>query len=203
MSASRQQGTPVGATQDLPPAGPAPGSRALARVVGFIVTALRGLIASMIAALLLIMIVQIVARYAFNASLIWAEEICRYLLIWVSFLAAFAAMERGEIAAVTILQDKLPRKAGLLLAALCDFAGLALTGFLVVYGLRYAERIGSQPIPAFEFLFADLFGPGVEAPATFWVYLALPVGMALLGLRLAADCVRHLTLMRSADPAAQ
>ena len=28
---------------------------------------------------------QVVARYLFNSSLIWAEELCRYLLLWQTF----------------------------------------------------------------------------------------------------------------------
>src|SRR6187200_260421 len=37
-------------------------------------------------AIVVIMIVQVFARYVLNASLIWAEELCRYVLIWQSFL---------------------------------------------------------------------------------------------------------------------
>ena len=164
--------------------------------------ALSASVALLVAALLVIMVLQIVARYGFNASLIWAEEICRYLLIWASFLAAFAAYERGEIAAVTLFQDRLPRAAGLLCAALCNLLGLVFVVTLAWYGLRYAERIGSQPIPALGFLLTDLFGPQAVAPSMFWVYLALPVGMGLLGIRLAVDLVRHLLMLGSGGHAA-
>ena len=148
---------------------------------------------AIIAALLAIMVLQIVFRYGFNSSLIWAEEVCRYLLIWVSFLAAFAAYEKGEIASVTFVRDLLPRKAGLALAMVCNLLGLVLLGVLVIYGLRYADRVGSQPIPALGFLLTDVFGAGAgaRAPATFWVYVALPVGMALLAIRLLADMVQY------------
>jgi len=74
--------------------------------------ALRIMIGAMVAILLAIMILQIIFRYGLNSSLIWAEEVCRYLLIWVSFLAAFAAYERGEIAAITVLRRSEERRVG-------------------------------------------------------------------------------------------
>jgi len=127
--------------------------------------------------------------------------VCRYLLIWVSFLAAFAAYEKGEIAAVTFVRDLLPRKGRLMVAITCNALGLVLLTVLVVYGLRYADRIGSQPIPALGFLLEDLFGEGIRAPATFWVYLALPVGMALLAARLLVDLVHYALMFSSGgDP---
>ena len=165
-------------------------------------SALSALICAIIAVLLAIMVTQIVFRYGFNSSLIWAEEVCRYLLIWVSFLAAFAAYERGEIASVTFVRDLLPRKGRIVVAMACNALGLVLLVALIVYGLRYADRIGSQPIPALGFLLSDLFGEGTKAPATYWVYVALPVGMALLAARLLADLVHYALMFSSGgDPA--
>ena len=48
--------------------------------------AMRAFLVALIAVLLAVMGLQIVMRYSFNASLIWAEEVCRYLLIWVSLI---------------------------------------------------------------------------------------------------------------------
>ena len=66
-------------------------------------------------------------------------------------------------------------------------AGIALLAVIVWYGLIYAGRIGGQPVPAFGFLLDDLFGTGDLAPSFYWVYLGLPVGMALLALRMAVE----------------
>lgn len=159
------------------------------------------LLGAIIAVLLAIMTLQIAFRYGFNSSLIWAEEICRHLLIWASFLAAFAAYERGEIAAVTMLRDALPNRAGLALAILANLLALALLVFLVIYGLSYAERIGSQPIPALRFIFNDL-GAGWAVPSMFWIYAALPVGMAILAVRLLVDVIHYALLFRSGGHAA-
>ena len=152
--------------------------------------ALRWLLVTLVGALLTLMIVQVVLRYGFNASLLWAEEMCRYMLIWLSFLAAVLAFERGEVASLTFLANALPRVPALLLAALCAALSMGLCLLLVWYGWLYAERAGRAGIPAMRFILEDIFGENApQAPGTFWVYIALPVGMGLLALRLLGDLV--------------
>ena len=160
--------------------------------------AMKAFLVALIAVLLTVMGLQIVMRYSFNASLIWAEEVCRYLLIWVSLLAGVFAYERGELAAMTLLRDSLPRRPALVLAILANLVSAALCLLLVRYGLRFAEMVGSQPIPAFRFLFEDTFGWGTDTvPQVFWIYAALPLGMALLAIRLLIDAWHYLVLMTS------
>lgn len=157
---------------------------------------------AMLAILLAVMSLQIVLRYGFASSLIWAEETCRYLLVWVSFLGAALAHERGELAAVPILRDALPRAAGLGLAILANLCGIALLVVLAWYGTIYAQRMGGAPIPAMGFLLPDLFGPEVPIPRMVWVYAALPVGLGLLALRLAVDIGHYLYSLRHGGRAA-
>lgn len=153
-------------------------------------TALRWLLVTLVGTLLTIMIVQIILRYGFSASLLWAEEVCRYLLIWLAFLAVPLAFERGEVASLTFLSARLSRVPALLLASLAALLSLTLCLVLVYFGWRYATLAGRATIPALRFILEDLFGENApQAPGTFWVYVALPVGMALLALRLLGDLV--------------
>lgn len=156
----------------------------------------------MLIVLLAVMTVQIVLRYGFSTSLIWAEEVCRYLLVWVSFLAAMLAYERGEIASVPMVRDMLPPRAGLALAMLANLLGIVLLCTLVWYGFVYAGRLGSAPIPAMKFLLGDLFGPDFPVPKVYWVYIALPVGLSLFALRLATDIVLYARMMSTGERAA-
>ncbi len=49
-------------------------------------------------ALFLIVVVAIVARYGFGQAVSWTEEVPRYLLIWISFLAAaVGVMQRDHV----------------------------------------------------------------------------------------------------------
>lgn len=156
-------------------------------------TSLKTLLVVLMATLLTVMTAQVVMRYGFNSSLLWSEELCRYLLIWSSFLAMIFAFERGEIAALSILANALPRVPALGLAVLGGLLSAAMCAALAYYGYLYAELAGSQPIPALSFILEDLFGSGApQAPTVFWVYFALPLGMSLLGLRILVDIVRYL-----------
>jgi TRAP-type C4-dicarboxylate transport system permease small subunit len=155
----------------------------------------------MLIVLLLVMTTQVVLRYGFSASLIWAEETSRYLLIWVSFLSAVLAYERGEIASVPLLRDALPRKAGLALAIFANICGIVLLMVVVWYGLVYAGRLGSAPIPAMQFLLGDLFGPDFPIPTMYLVYIALPIGLSMLALRLAVDILLYARMFTTGESA--
>ncbi|MDZ7602906.1 MAG: TRAP transporter small permease [Hoeflea sp.] len=151
---------------------------------------LRALLVALMALLLTVMVAQVIMRYGFNSSLLWSEELCRYLLIWASFLAMIFAYERGEIAALSILANALPRVPALMLAILGGVLSVAMCATLAWYGYIFAGLAGSQPIPAFSFILEDLFGADApRAPRVFWVYVALPLGMTLLAFRIIADIV--------------
>lgn len=151
---------------------------------------LKGMLITIIGALLTVMTAQIVMRYGFNSSLLWAEEICRYMLIWLAFLGAALSYERGEVAALTFLSNALPRRGALMLAMFTIGLSLGMCLLLVWYGWRFSNLAGGSQIPAMRFILSDIFGDNApEAPRIFWVYLALPVGMGLLAVRLAADVV--------------
>ncbi len=145
---------------------------------------LRWFLIVLVASLLAIMSAQIVWRYGFNSSLLWSEELCRYILIWVSFLAAVLAFERGEVAALSFLASALPRVPSIWVAMIVSVLSGALCFTLAWYGYVYAKLAGGQPIPALSFIVEDLTGQATaNVPSVFWVYASLPIGMALLGCR--------------------
>lgn len=165
---------------------------------------IRWLLITLIAALLVLMTTQIVMRYGFNSSLLWAEEMCRYMLIWLSFLGIARAYERGEVAALSFLSLALPRVPALILGAACALLSLALCALLIWYGLKFADLAGNSKIPALRFILEDLFGETApDAPVIYWVYVALPVGMALVGLRLIGDMVLCLRAIATGKTLAQ
>lgn len=154
-----------------PPAGNA--------VVRFYDATLRFLAGSSMALITIIMLVQVVARYGFNASLIWAEELCRYILIWQTFLFISLAFRMGELVAVDILTQLMPPK---LLYALRLLVAIPIGIFLVLmikYGYDFAGRFSRQTIPAVDFIWGSLTGRPAGL-TVIWIYMSVAVGMALL-----------------------
>lgn len=143
---------------------------------------------TMMAAMIGITSVQVFYRYFLSSPLVWAEEICRYLLIWMCFLFAGAAFQRGEVAAIELLTSALPRG---LRALVMVPAYLLTAGFLaalVYYGWIYAEENRVQAIPAVDLVWRSLVGRD-SGLSIFWVYLAVPVGCAILALHFLTSAV--------------
>lgn len=128
-----------------------------------------------------IMGTQVFFRYVLNDSLIWAEELCGYMLVWTTFLFLGMAFERGELVTVNMLLSRIGRIGGFL----CLLAGylivIAFLGMLVFYGYEFAEFNTITTIPAADFIWAGLSGSDKALNmSAFWIYLAVPIGCGLL-----------------------
>jgi TRAP-type C4-dicarboxylate transport system permease small subunit len=119
-----------------------------------------------------IMLVQVVARYGFNASLIWAEELCRYILIWQTFLFISMAFRQGELVAVDILTLVMPPKA---LYALRLLVAVPIAFFLILmvkHGYDFAGRFTRQTIPAVDFIWMSIAGRPAGL-TVIWIYMSV------------------------------
>jgi TRAP-type C4-dicarboxylate transport system permease small subunit len=126
-----------------------------------------------------IMLVQVVARYVFNASLIWAEELCRYILIWQTFLFISMAFRMGELVAVDILTQLMPPKLLYVLRLLVAIPIAVFLALMVKYGYDFAGRFTRQTIPAIDFIWMSVAGRPAGL-TVIWIYMSVAVGMALL-----------------------
>lgn len=152
------------------------------------------------ALILVVMVAQVIARYVFSASLIWAEELCRYVLIWQTFLLLGIAYRRGEFVAVDIIPLTLTPRVRLVLKMVMAVPILIFLMIIMIYGWRYAEVVQRQTIPALDFIWTSLAGRNMDVSVR-WVYVSVSIGSALLGLHVIADLVeRWLTLRRPDAP---
>jgi TRAP-type C4-dicarboxylate transport system permease small subunit len=157
------------------PALPEPATGAL----GFYDRTMRFLAGSSMALITIIMLVQVTARYGFNASLIWAEELCRYILIWQTFLFISMAFRQGELVAVDILTNLLPPKALFMLRVVVTVPIVIFFVLMVKYGYIFAGRFSNQTIPAVDFIWGSLTGRPAGL-SVIWIYMSVAIGMFLL-----------------------
>ncbi len=100
------------------------------------------------AGMVVIVFINVVARYVFNNSLTASEELARYAFVWASFLGAVFALNEGGHIGVDLVVKKLPpalRRGVLVFANVCV---LVLAGICVWYGYVLAESTFSWPSPA-------------------------------------------------------
>jgi len=131
------------------------------------------------------MVLQVFCRYVLGSSLIWAEEICRYLLVWMTFLFAGAAFQRGEMVGFEFLVRRLPPHAKAWLLAPAYLVCVAFLGVIAWYGWIFAEQNSSQAIPAADFIAQSLFGRD-SGISIFWIYVSVPLGCVLLAVHMLA-----------------
>jgi TRAP-type C4-dicarboxylate transport system permease small subunit len=99
-------------------------------------------------------------------SIIWAEELSQYLMVWMVFLGAGLAFRQGRHVAVEMLQDVLPGPVGRLMRWTVVVASAGFLLALTILGARYAAFGAAQLTPA------------TQIPASI-PYSAVPVGAAL------------------------
>lgn len=92
--------------------------------------------------------VQVVARYGFNHSLFWSEELGRALLVWLTFLGASSACKHGLHVGVDALVLRLGPGLRLACEVLAVLSGLFLSGLMLWAGSEYAAFLGSQQTAA-------------------------------------------------------
>ena len=71
-------------------------------------TALNALMATCLSLMGLFIFTNVVLRYAFNSGLTWAEELSRFLFVWLVFLGAIGALKDNSHLGFTSLVQKLP-----------------------------------------------------------------------------------------------
>lgn len=125
----------------------------------------------MLAGMAVVVGANVALRYTTNESLPWADEVARYLMIWMTFVGAGLALRTGGHVAITNLQDAIPTRAQIALRGLIALILLAFFLFMIWTGQDYMTRMQFQKSPALRLPFK-------------YVYAAMPIGFALLSVHL-------------------
>jgi TRAP-type C4-dicarboxylate transport system permease small subunit len=164
-----------------------------ARIARFYLSSLMSIAALAMGLIVIIMFVQVFYRYALNSSLIWAEEICRYLLMLMTFLLIGPAFERGEMASVQFFIQSLPARTAKLVIAPIYLAMIAFLFVVSYFGYRFATFNSHFSMPSIDFILTALLGQPVSgALSMYWIYLLIPFGCLLLAGHLAFALARRM-----------
>ncbi|WP_136635066.1 TRAP transporter small permease [Pseudooceanicola onchidii] len=169
-------------------------------------------IAVILGLMTLITFANVVARYAFNANILWALEATVFLFAWLALLGACYAVKKGAHLGVDALIDILPARArricGLISVSVCiifaflllkgawdywaNFANLPQTegrwfplGFEEKFRPKAWYEVNDIPMPEILRWIEPLMNDGdaYEKMPRFIPYMILPFTMALLLFR--------------------
>jgi C4-dicarboxylate transporter DctQ subunit len=138
-----------------------------------------GLIAFLMAAMTVTAFAQVVARYVFNYSFVWALELNGVFFAWLIFVGMSYGVRVGAHigidAAVKQLKAKPARIVAMVAAALCIVYAL----IVMVGGWKYVQKMHDVGIEM------------QDMPIQQWIpRIVLPLGFALLALRFAQALMR-------------
>ena len=137
---------------------------------------LQKIIIGAMAFMLFFTFIQVVARYLFESSLVFSEELSRYLFVWTVFLGLPVVAKRGGHMAVTALSGRLKGAAARAMSIAAYLVGIAFMATMIVQGVEMVQRTSQQLSPAMEISMS-------------WVYLAIPIGCLFMMLQMVSGLI--------------
>ena len=101
---------------------------------------------------------QFFTRYALNSSASWTEEIARYLLICVVFIALAWAVRDNRHIHVDIFYRMLPAAVCRVLATLVDLVRIAFFLYAVVLTVQMMQKMGSYRMTIIDLPMNSVYG---------------------------------------------
>jgi C4-dicarboxylate transporter DctQ subunit len=141
-----------------------------------------GLIALLLAVMTTVTFVQVVARYIFNWSFVWALELVTFLFAWLIFLGISYGVRVGSHIGMDAIVRTLPLRAQQLTGIVATLLCMAYSVLLFIGGWQYVDKMYTIGIYA------------QDLPIQQWIPRAvLPLGFALLFFRFAQVLFRLVT----------
>ena len=144
----------------------APSRPLLRRIDGAVLAVNRALMIIALAVMAVLIFANVLLRYLAHDGLVWAEEVSRYLMMWMAFLGIGPVLRLGGHMAVDTLQQKLPPAGARIVRAIIVVLLGAFIATFVRLGVVYTERTWVQSTAITEISFS-------------FVAAAVPVGFAL------------------------
>jgi TRAP-type C4-dicarboxylate transport system permease small subunit len=125
----------------------------------------------------LVVLSQVIFRYALNQPSPWTEEAARYLFIWIALLGAAFGVLQGSHFGFDMIVRRMPSAVQRMERWFVPACMSILVFVLIVHGFRMLRIVSFQVTPA------------LQMPMRY-VYFALPVSGILMGFHLLCNYLR-------------
>lgn len=139
----------------------------LDRFNNLVLTGFKGFVIGLLGAMTLIVIAGVFCRYVLGNALPWSEELAKFLMVWMTFVAAPIALKSGALVAIGTLTDRLRGRAYSLMLLLVYLTIISLMVVFIKDGgfLTWNARIQR----------ASTFNLSIS-----YVYIAMPIGALVI-----------------------
>lgn len=135
---------------------------------------------ALLAATVTLLFVATVLRYCFNITLSWAEELCRYMVIWFSLLGSGIGIRNNIHVGFDLIKTKLPEKIKPFWNVMLNLLALAGSSMLVSIAVKLVKQVSKQT------------SSSMGIPMSY-VYMGLLVGLVLIALFSLEAIVKEVT----------
>lgn len=132
-----------------------------------VVLPVEAVIIGMMAVMAAVTIAQVFMRYVMHSPLRWSEELARYLMAWVAFLAAGLGIREGVHIGLEVLIRSLSQRARQVVSVVAKLLIVVFLVIIVKEGVVLCRALAFQRSPAMRI-------------SMFWPYFSVPTGALLM-----------------------
>ena len=136
-------------------------------ILKFIVRFFERLLVSIIVFQAVLLAASVFFRYVLGSPIVWADELTRYSLIWMTFAGVALATKDNKHIVVDVLDLALPPKGQKIVNKFSDSVVIAFMIFLIYFGVKMTK---------FQ---TGMFGETLTWFSYAYVYVSIPLGAAV------------------------
>ena len=133
---------------------------------GYAVKIATWVVACVMGGMVISILLAIISRFIIKIPIPWTEELSRYLMIWMAFIAGGLGLKRGVHVGINFVVQRIPEKASKWVRLITNIALLIFFLVLIIEGFHLTILVAGQMSPVLRVSMA-------------WVYSSLPVGATL------------------------
>lgn len=120
----------------------------------------------------IILFMNVMLRYIFKSSTSWAEELIKYLMIWIAFIGGSICARTGAHVSIDFLYEYLSVKSKKMVFVVVNTIAAIFACIMMIYGIK---------VIGFTISMGQV-SPALQIP--MWIpYLAIPLGFFLMTIR--------------------
>lgn len=141
----------------------------LDKFVGVLYKILKVILCIVLVSMVAILIAHVIARYIFNNSLTWSEELLKILLVWFGLLSVSVLAARREHVSIVVFKEHMPKKVAGFLTKITQVITVLICLVVIYVGIKYVLSAGYRPTPALRLPYG-------------YAYAAIPVSFVFVTL---------------------